>query len=93
MQTNLCNAISERLIVTFRYENSIRTVEPYLVGVTFDDDLTLSAWQLHGGSATGWRYFHLSKIAALAITDRHFQGPREGYNPSDSNMQNVLCHF
>ena len=89
----LCDAIAKRLIVAFSYQGRIRTVEPHIVGYDSDDDLTLSAWQLSGGSGIGWRDFHISKLSGLSITDRTFSAPRPGYNPQDSTLQGIVCRL
>lgn len=89
----LCQAIANKRIVTFWYEGRMRTVEPHLVGYDSDGDLTLSAWQLSGGSGTGWRDFHVSKLSSLATTGQTFLGPRLGYNPRDETIDRVVCRI
>ena len=92
-QNVICDAIRNRRVVQFTYERRVRSAEPHLLGYDADGDLTLSAWQLSGGSGVGWRDFHVSKLSALSITGTTFQGPRDGYNPRDTTLARVLCRL
>jgi len=91
MSHAICTYIQNREVITFRYKGRDRVVEPHLLGYDLDGDLTLSAWQLQGGSGVDWRDFHVSKISGLATTESNFSGPRTGYNPNDSTLSHVLC--
>lgn len=91
MHTTFCDAIHAKKIVTFLYDGSLRTVEPHQVGYDHDGDLTLSAWQLSGGSGVDWRDFHITRTSGLAIATQHFSGPRPGYNPRNRKMRRILC--
>lgn len=93
MKDQLCEAIRTRSAISFIYKGSARTVEPHLVGFDDDGDLTLSAWQLTGGSGSGWRDFHVSNMSGLSTTGEHFQGPRKGYNPNDRTIDRIVCRF
>lgn len=89
----ICEAIQKRRLISFTYDNRFRTVEPHLVGYDADRDLTLSAWQVHGESKEGWHSFHVSKITGLTITGHSFEGTRQGYNPRDPRVPQVICHL
>ena len=89
MESALGQAIQKRLVISFLYEGSFRTVEPYLLGINEQGHQALSAWQLSGGSGQGWREFLLSKLAALSIGQQTFQPVRAGYNPNDSRMARI----
>lgn len=89
----ICQAIAGRQVISFVYKNRTRVVEPHLLGYDSDGDLTLSAWQLSGGSGQGWRDFHVSKLAGLSITGQTFSGPRHGYNPHDSTLPQIVCRL
>ena len=91
LDAQLCGAIQRRQIVSFLYDGRQRTVEPHLVGWDQDNDLTLSAWQLSGGSGQGWRDFHVAKLSGLSITGQTFSGPRAGYNPRDKTLRQIVC--
>jgi predicted DNA-binding transcriptional regulator YafY len=91
MDATICTAINSKSIITFRYDEAVRRVEPHQVGYDHDGDLTLSAWQLSGGSGVDWRDFHIAKMSGLSITGEHFSGPRPGYNPRNRKMRRILC--
>ena len=91
MATKLCEAIHGKSIITFQYDGSLRRVEPHQVGYALDGNLTLSAWQLSGGSGVDWRDFLITKLSALAITAQHFSSPRPGYNSRNKKMSRILC--
>ena len=93
MSQAICEAINARKVISFLYKNRTRTVEPHLVGYDGDGDLTLSAWQLTGGSGAGWRDFHVAKLSSLSITDRTFGRARPGYNPQDSTISRIVCRL
>lgn len=89
----ICRAIASQSIIEFDYKNSRRRAEPHLVGVDSDGDVTLSAWQLTGGSGQGFRDFHVYKLSGLSITGATFPGPRPGYNPNDSTLVRIICRL
>ena len=91
MNTEFCNAIHSKKIITFWCDGSLRRVEPHQVGYDHSGDLTLSAWQLSGGSGVDWRDFHIAKTSAPTITLDCFSGPRPGYNPRNRKMRRILC--
>ena len=93
MQDVICNAIHNKEIISFHYKYKTRVVEPHLLGYDSDGDLTLSAWQLSGGSAEGWRDFHVSKISGIATTGENFQRARPGYNPMDETLDRIVCRL
>ncbi len=91
MTSSICDAIRTRRIITFSYDGSLRRVEPHQLGYDHDGDLTLSAWQLSGGSGVDWRDFHIAKMSERTITAESFSGPRPGYNPNNKKMSRILC--
>ncbi|WP_367275167.1 WYL domain-containing protein [uncultured Erythrobacter sp.] len=91
--TQICDAIRDRQVISFLYKGRTRTVEPHLVGYDNDGDLTLSAWQLSGGSGQGFRDFHVSKLSGLTISPQTFAGPRPGYNPNDKTLSRIVCRL
>jgi len=88
-----CDAIRDRRIITFRYKGTVRTAEPHLVGYNSDGDLTLSAWQLSGGSGQGFRDYHVKKVSGLTISKQSFVGPRPDYNPVDKTLPRIICRL
>ena len=97
MTDTIFRAIAEKRTLKFYYDSgkgrSLREVEPHALGYDSNDDLTLSAWQLSGGSGTGFRDFHVSNLSALSITDRNFSGPRPGYNRQDKTLKRIVCRL
>lgn len=89
----ICEAIAKRSCISFFYTGSQRTAEPHIVGYDHAGDVTLSAWQISGGSGEGWRDFHVSKISGIALIGTPFSGPRPGYNPQDSTLSRIICRL
>ena len=89
----ICDAIAARLVITFVYEGKLRSAEPHLLGYSTRDILTLSAWQLSGGSAEDWRDFHCTKISNITVTTQGFSAPRRGYNPNGASFPSVICRI
>ena len=87
----ICEAIRGKQIVSFVYTGKLRTVEPHMLGYNAKGELTLSAWQLSGGSAQDWRYFLVSNISGFATTGKNFQFVRPDYNPRDRNFPRMIC--
>ena len=88
----ICAAIKARRVLRFRYKGSFRKVEPHALG--YDGDmLTLSAWQLSGGSGVEFRDFNVAKLTELATTGETFARARSGYNPNDRTLSRVLCRL
>lgn len=91
-QDTIINSIDRQAIITFHYNDCRRRVEPHLLGLSTNNELTLCAWQI-AGTGEGWRDFHVSKMADIQVTEESFAGAREGYNPHDSTMSRVLCQL
>ncbi len=89
----LCEYILAMQVIEFRYRGRIRRVEPHLMGYDADGDLTLSAWQLSGGSGVGWRDFHVSRLSGLSATGETFAETRPGYNPGDETLDRIVCRL
>lgn len=87
---SIVDAMKSYSVICFRYKGELRTAEPHLIGYDRNDHLSLSAWQLSGGSGAGFRHYHLTDMHEVAITDQTFSSVRNGYNPNDSNMSQVL---
>ena len=81
----LREAIRDRRVVEFRYHGEHRAVEPYRLGEG-GGRLRLVGWQ----ARKGWRSFHADEMADLALTDRIFWEPREGYARGDPAMDRIL---
>lgn len=88
----ISDAIDAKAVITFRYDGTIRTVEPHIVGYDKQNHLALSGWQI-SGTGQGWRLFHLSSASGLATTAQTFSGARKGYNRHDPSFVRILRHL
>jgi predicted DNA-binding transcriptional regulator YafY len=89
----ICNAIEARAVISFLYSGSVRTVEPHVLGYDRSEHLMLSAWQLSGGSGTGWRDFRFDRMSDVKLTEAKFSTARPGYNPNDTTMTRIICRL
>jgi hypothetical protein len=87
----LCQAIEQMLVAEFRYKGSWRSVEPHALGYNRRGTLTLCAFQLSGGSGKDWRDFHVDLMTDITISNEAFCAPRDGYNPQDSTLTNIIA--
>ncbi|WP_143413127.1 WYL domain-containing protein [Haematobacter genomosp. 1] len=93
LSAQISQAIRDRQVIRFMYNGKAREVEPHLLGVDKSGDVTLSGWQVLGGTGQGWRDFHVSKLSGLATVGRSFSGARPGYNANDRTLRQVLCRL
>lgn len=93
MRNTITEAIRDKQVVMFNYKSSLRFVEPHLLGISRTGRLTLSAWQLSGGSGEGWRDFHIDDMYNVNFSGRFFAKPRYGYNPFDSTMSEIIARL
>jgi hypothetical protein len=96
MNITLVDAVRFHRILTFWYEDLLRTVEPHLYGVHAETGSEiLSGFQIGGSSHSsnrpGWRYFLVSEIRGLSVSEGAFAGPRPGYNPNDPRLRIVYA--
>jgi hypothetical protein len=89
----ICQAIREKKILTFTYNQKRRSAEPHVLGYNNDGDLTLGAWVTTGVPTPGWRDFHVAKLSGLSIAEAHFERPRPIYNPNDSTLARIICQL
>lgn len=94
MKDTIIAAIKNRRLISFRYHDHPRLVEPHLIGINKAGHLALSAYQVGGSSdsrkAPFWRVFLLSDIRQLSTTSDSFVCARPGYNPNDTTMRTIL---
>jgi predicted DNA-binding transcriptional regulator YafY len=93
MENIIREAIANKQLLKFVYNDKKRVVEPYTFGCSHKGDDTLSAFQIEGGSNSskdlGWRQFIIENIEKLVLLDSKFDDIREGYNPNDSRMSQI----
>ena len=89
----LSKAIGARLLVQFTYNSKTYVVEPHLLGQNTAAQNCLYAWYNEGDQQqeinTGWRCFLLNDIEKLKLLEEHFNKPRPGYDPYNSNMARI----
>jgi hypothetical protein len=91
-------AIKEKKVLRFLYNDIERIVEPYVIGKTTKDKLTLLSIQTGGDSQSGtlpnWRMFELDKIKDIKTHNRkflpYFQVYLEEEKPSTFCRANIL---
>jgi predicted DNA-binding transcriptional regulator YafY len=95
MDRFICEAIKNKQIITFEYDNGIRTVEPFRLGMSTQHNNVLRAFQLKNASKPfieqNWRLFDLSKIRRLELSGDIFNRNREGYGIEDKDMIKYIC--
>jgi hypothetical protein len=96
MNTTICNAIRERLVLTLNYDWGYRSVEPHVYGINSKGNELIRAYQVGGqsksGENVGWKLFRVDEIKSLSASGTKFSGPRIGYNRQDKAMdQQIYC--
>ena len=96
MEDEICGAIQNRQVIQFYYEQQLRIVEPFTLGYhKGTGNLVLSAYRVGGYSKSEkeppWRLFIVDNIETMEVTSTIAQNSREGYNPNDSRMSEIIC--
>ena len=91
-QDQICAAIRDRRVLSFRYKMKERRVEPHTLGYDKSGDLVLCGWQT-SGLKPGWRDFHVGKLSALSTTDASFAHARQGYKRGDKTLSRIVCQL
>jgi hypothetical protein len=89
----LSEAIGQRRLVSFIYKSVPRIAEPYILGYDEKGALTLSAFQVSGGSGAGFRTFPVEGMSFVTMTERGFDGIRPEYNPRDRYFSHIICQI
>jgi len=79
MDEMIREAITEKKLLVFDYDDYHRTVEPHIYGRKNDRNGML-VYQLRGQSSTGelgWKRMYMNKIANMKVLDEMFRGKRE----------------
>ena len=87
MNLSICQAINERLLIRFTYNNSSRIVEPFSYGLTAAGHEVLRGYQIGGesgsGQPLGWRLFTVRKVEDLSLTADHWESNPPDYRFDD----------
>lgn len=90
-----CEALRTNSRLEIGYSGRARVIEVHTVGYTRDDEPTMRAWQVRGGSAggdsSGWKLFRLNEISSAKILDEKSEAPRVGYKRGDPAIQRIVC--
>jgi predicted DNA-binding transcriptional regulator YafY len=90
-QKPLKDAIHNKEIISFTYLGVDRVVEPYLLGLNADGQITLCAWQMSDEGGSGWKDYLIDKIRNAAPTDLYFRKTRTDCRPKDFSMKHILA--
>lgn len=96
MSSILIDAVSDRKVVAFDYDDKPRLVEPHAVGLNKKGALVMRGFQVTGDSATSsfaWKLFTVDKIQNLAVLDLASQAPRLGYKANDTAMTEIRAQL
>jgi hypothetical protein len=97
MKNQICEAIKDKRLLQFQYDNFVRVVEPHILGRNASGNDVLSAYLVRGYTESDrkpyWRRYLLSEIRNLTVLDEEFPGPRKGYNPRDKTMEYIYCRL
>ena len=72
-------------------EKHPRLITVDITGYGEEGELTLSAYQIVGGSGSGFRFFVIDKTSDVVITETKFRKSRPQYNPRDRFFARVVC--
>jgi hypothetical protein len=97
MEEIICQAIAQKRLLQFAYDDLTRIVEPHLLGKKTSGRIVLSAYLVDGYSTSDsqpyWRNFIVDEMEFLVMLDETFPGRREGYNPDDNTMTEIYCRL
>ena len=99
METHLiiCEAIAQKRLLQFSYDDLTRIVEPHLFGRKFSGNDVLSAYLVEGYTESDhdpyWRNYAVENMDFVIMLDETFAGARPGYNPEDKTMEEIYCRL
>lgn len=93
----LCDAIRDQVVIELRYHAYSRLVEPYVYGRTRHGDDMVRCYQVAGGSVSGerrgWKLLKIAEIVSAHLTETSFE-PRWGqYRPEDRALREIYCRI
>jgi hypothetical protein len=94
MEETVISAIKNKHVLSFFYDDALRTVEPQTYGISTAGHPVLRGYQITGGSKSGQtiglRLYDLAKMEGLKDTNRRFAKARPQHQPKDSAMSRVV---
>ena len=88
----IVQAIRDRRRLRFRYNGTVRIVEPQCHGLGTRGTELLRGCQLGGGSAPE-ALFDVTKISDLVVLDERFERPGPHYRKDDSAMKTIFAQL
>ncbi len=97
MKSDICQAINSLQLISFRYGDSVRVVEPHAYGIDTKRHYALRAYQVRGGSQSGaglgWKLFHRDEMYGVTVLLETFSGARRGYKRGDKTFDTIQCQL
>lgn len=97
MNEIICEAIENRKLIQFSYDDLTRIVEPHLLGRKTSGKDALVAYMVDGYSESDsepyWRNYSVEKMEFLIVLEETFPAARDGYNPNDKTMEEIYCRI
>lgn len=96
MNNLIIEAIKNRNVIQFYYENELRIVEPHCYGVTTAGNEALRAFQIDGYTSSGemgWKMYDLKKAKNIEIKNETFYNSRPDYKSGDRGMIKIFAEF
>lgn len=90
----LVDAIKTRSVISFKYDNTLRLVEPHMLGMSLSGKVALRGYQLSDGGTKldpGWTVFVLAKVQGLSTTGNVFPSARLDYRRDDAGMRHIYA--
>jgi hypothetical protein len=95
METTVISAIKNKHVLSFFYDDALRSVEPQTYGISTAGHPVLRGYQIAGGSKSGQtiglRLYELAKMEGLRDTKKRFAKARPQHKSKDSAMSRVIA--
>jgi hypothetical protein len=93
----ISEAIRRRALLEFRYDDHLRVVAPYCLGLSTRDLDSLRAVQVRGSSSSNalgfGKLWTVSKMRDLRMLEEAFIPSDPNYNPEDKGMKKIYCRI
>ena len=90
MNQDINDAIKNKNLIQFDYDNITRTVEPYRYGTTASGNEALRGYQTSGEKSNmAWKLFDLTKASNIVVTQDTFK-TRKDYKTGDKMISTVI---
>jgi hypothetical protein len=93
----ISEAIRRRVLLQFHYDDHLRVVAPYCLGLSSRDMDSLRAVQVRGSSSSNalgfGKLWTVSKMRDLRILEETFIPSDPNYNPEDKGMKKIYCRI